>query len=78
MEISAAPLIARGSGGKTERWRQMLKNRILLEPYNPSGDLERQLAAFVAHYNHVRQHESRARREQNKWHDNTGINRAYR
>ena len=31
-------------GGKTERWRQTLKNRTLLEPYNPSGDLERQLA----------------------------------
>jgi len=44
--------------GKIERWHQTLKNRILLEHYYLPGDLERQLAAFVAHYNHARHHES--------------------
>ena len=44
--------------GKIERWHQMLKNRILLEHYYLPGDLERQVAAFVAHYNHARYHES--------------------
>jgi hypothetical protein len=33
--------------GKIERWHRTLKNRILLEHY----DLERQVAAFVAHCN---------------------------
>ena len=37
--------------GKIERWHQTLKNRILLEHYYLPGDLERQVAAFVAHYN---------------------------
>ncbi|MFZ0604449.1 MAG: integrase core domain-containing protein, partial [Roseiarcus sp.] len=41
-----------------ERWHQTLKNRILLEHYDLPGDLERQVAAFVAHYNHARYHES--------------------
>ena len=44
--------------GKIERWRQTLKNRILLEHYYLPGDLERQVAAFVEHYNHARYHES--------------------
>jgi putative transposase len=44
--------------GKIERWHQTLKNRILLEHYYLPGDLERQVAAFVEHYNHVRYHES--------------------
>ncbi len=44
--------------GKIERWHQTLKNRILLENYYVPGDLERQVAAFVEHYNHVRYHES--------------------
>ncbi len=44
--------------GKIERWHQTLKNRILLEHYYLPGDLERQVAAFVAHYNHARYHES--------------------
>jgi putative transposase len=44
--------------GKIERWRQTLKNRILLENYYLPGDLERQIEAFVEHYNHVRYHES--------------------
>ena len=39
--------------GKIERWHQTLKNRILLEHYYLPGDLERQVAAFVAHYNHA-------------------------
>jgi putative transposase len=44
--------------GKIERWHQTLKNRILLEHYYLPGDLERQVAAFVAQYNHARYHES--------------------
>ena len=44
--------------GKIERWHQTLKNRILLENYYVPGDLERQVAAFVEHYNHDRYHES--------------------
>jgi RNA-directed DNA polymerase len=35
-----------------------LKNRILLQNYYPPGDLERQIGAFVEHYNQVRYHES--------------------
>jgi len=44
--------------GKIERWHQTLKNRILLENYYLPGDLERQVTAFVEHYNHRRYHES--------------------
>jgi transposase InsO family protein len=44
--------------GKIERWHQTLKNRILLENYFLPGDLERQIEAFVEHYNHRRSHES--------------------
>src|SRR2546429_4740661 len=44
--------------GKIERWHQTLKNRILLDNYYLPGDLERQIGAFVGHYNHVRYHES--------------------
>ncbi len=44
--------------GKIERWHQTLKNRILLENYYLPGDLEAQIEAFVAHYNHHRYHES--------------------
>ena len=43
---------------KIERWRQTLKNRILLENYFLPGDLEAQIEAFVEHYNHQRYHES--------------------
>ncbi len=39
--------------GKIERWHQTLKNRILLDNYYLPGDLERQIGAFVEHYNHV-------------------------
>ncbi|PIO43481.1 hypothetical protein B5P45_18310 [Phyllobacterium zundukense] len=35
-----------------------MKNRILLENYFFSEDLEAQIAAFVNHYNHRRYHES--------------------
>ena len=44
--------------GKIERWHQTLKNRVLLEKYYLPGDLENQIAAFVADYNHRRYHES--------------------
>jgi transposase InsO family protein len=44
--------------GKIERWHQTLKNRILLENYYLPGDLEAQIEAFVADYNHHRYHES--------------------
>jgi putative transposase len=44
--------------GKIERWHQTLKNRILLENYYLPGDLETQIEAFVADYNHRRYHES--------------------
>ena len=37
---------------------ETLKNRILLEHYYLPSDLERQVAAFVVHYNHARYHES--------------------
>ena len=39
-------------------WHQTLKNRILLENYYLPGDLENQIEAFVANYNHRRYHES--------------------
>src|SRR5271167_1023026 len=44
--------------GKIERWHQTLKNRILLENYFLPGDLEAQIGAFIAHYNHLRYHEA--------------------
>jgi transposase InsO family protein len=44
--------------GKIERWHQTLKNRILLENYYLPGDLEAEIGAFVANYNHLRYHES--------------------
>jgi len=44
--------------GKIERWHQTLKNRILLENYYLPGDLETEVGAFVADYNHRRYHES--------------------
>ena len=40
--------------GKIVRWHQILKNRILLEHYFLSGDLEVKIKAFVDHYNHRR------------------------
>jgi putative transposase len=44
--------------GKIERWHQTLWNRILLENYYLSDDLEQKIGDFVAHYNHLRYHES--------------------
>jgi transposase InsO family protein len=44
--------------GKIERWHLTLKNRILLENYYLPGELEVRIEAFVAHYNHLRYHES--------------------
>ena len=41
-----------------ERWHQALRNRILLENYFLPGDLERQVATLVDHYNHRRYQES--------------------
>jgi transposase InsO family protein len=46
--------------GKIERWHQTLKNRILLENYYLPGNLEAQVDAFVANFNHRRYHESLA------------------
>ncbi|MDO9487721.1 MAG: DDE-type integrase/transposase/recombinase, partial [Sphingomonadaceae bacterium] len=55
--VRGAPLHPQ-TKGKIERWHQTLKNRILLEHYFLPGDLERQVEAFVEHYNHRRYHES--------------------
>ncbi len=44
--------------GKTERWHQTMENRVLLENYYLPGDLERQIGAFVDHYNNERYLES--------------------
>jgi len=55
--VRGAPLHPQ-TQGKIERWDQTLKNRILLENYFLPGDLERQIEAFVEHYNHRRYHES--------------------
>lgn len=43
---------------KIERWHQPPRHRSLLENYFLPGDLERQIEAFVEHYNHRRHHES--------------------
>jgi len=43
--------------GKTERWQQTMKDRVRLENYYLPGDLERQIGAFVDHYNNHRYHE---------------------
>ena len=56
--MCAALRIIPQTQGKIERWHQTLKNRILLDNYYLPGDLERQIGAFVEHYNHVRYHES--------------------
>ncbi len=44
--------------GKIERWHQTMKNRILLENYYLPGDLECEIAAYIAGYNYRRYHES--------------------
>lgn len=46
------------SQSKIERWHPTLKNRILLENYYLPGNLEQKISDFVAHYNHLRYHES--------------------
>ena len=43
---------------RKDRALASLKNRILLENYYLPGDLEAQIEAFVADYNHRRYHES--------------------
>ena len=43
--------------GKIERWHQTMKNPFLRENYFLLGDLEVQIEAFVAYYNHKRYHE---------------------
>ena len=54
-----AGVLRRQTQGKIERWHQTLKNRILLENYYLSGDLEAKIDAFIDHYNHRRRyHES--------------------
>ena len=55
--VRGAPLHPQ-TQGKIERWHQTLKNRILLENYYLPGDLEQKVGDFVAHYNHLRYHES--------------------
>ena len=44
--------------GKIERWRQTLKNRILLENYYLPEALEQAIGDFIDHYNQHRYHES--------------------
>jgi transposase InsO family protein len=44
--------------GKIERWHRTLKDRILLNNYYLPEELERQIDAFVRHYNTRRYHES--------------------
>lgn len=44
--------------GKIERWHQTMKNQVLLENYHLSGELERQIQAFVKYHNNQRYHES--------------------
>src|SRR5437588_9178811 len=55
---AARRAIRRPRARSIERWHQTLKNRILLENYFLPGDLEAQIEAFVADYNHCRYHES--------------------
>ena len=43
--------------GTIERWHHTLNNRIVLENYVLPSDLEKQIEAFVEHYNHQRYHE---------------------
>jgi putative transposase len=55
--VRGAPLHPQ-TQGKIERWHQTLKNRILLDNYYLPGDLEAHIGSFIAHYNHLRYHES--------------------
>src|SRR4030081_1135252 len=51
-------VLSSDDAGQVRALAQTLKNRILLENYYLPGELEAQIAAFVAHYNHLRYHES--------------------
>ena len=44
--------------GKIERYHRTMKNQIKLQNYYLPGELEQEIEAFVAHYNHQRVHES--------------------
>ena len=55
--VRGAPTIPRRKARSNAGIRR-LKNRILLENYYLPGELERQISAFVEHYNHGRDHES--------------------
>ena len=44
--------------GKIERYHRTLKNTVKLENYYLPGELEREIARFVEHYNNHRVHES--------------------
>ena len=44
--------------GEDRALASYVNNRILLENYYPPGQLEARIEAFVAHYNHLRYHES--------------------
>ena len=56
--MSAERPTIRRPRAKSSAGIRRLKNRILLEHYYLPGDLERQVAAFIDHYNHARYHES--------------------
>jgi putative transposase len=55
--IRAAPFHPQ-TQGKIERWRQTLKNRILLEHAYLPGVLKARIEAYVTHCNYSRLHES--------------------
>jgi hypothetical protein len=44
--------------GKIERYHRTMKNVVKLQNYYLPGQLEREIEAFVQHYNHERVHES--------------------
>jgi putative transposase len=53
--VTATPsTVTSQTQGKIERWHQTLKNCALLQNYLLPGDLERQIEAFIEHYNHRR------------------------
>ena len=55
--VRGGPIQAQ-TNDKIEPWHQTLKNNILLENECPPGELEQKFGDFVAHYNHLRYHES--------------------
>lgn len=58
MPTSAAHRTTRRPRGRSERWHQTLKNRVLLENYFLPGQLEAAVSDFVDHCNHRRDQES--------------------